>query len=54
MNLKNIANCSMSPAARLAICVGLGTSLTVSTGAAVGICVAVGLWLALTLGDHRG
>ncbi len=47
MNLKNIANCSMSPAARLAICVGIGALLTASSGA------AAGLWLALTLDARR-
>jgi hypothetical protein len=37
----------MSFAARLALCVGIGASLTVSNGAAVGVAVAAGLYLAL-------
>jgi hypothetical protein len=40
----------MSPASRLALCVGLGAALSVSNGPAVGIAVAAGLWLAFTLG----
>jgi hypothetical protein len=38
---------------RVALCVGLGTALTASNGAAVGISVAAGLWLALVLGSRR-
>jgi hypothetical protein len=49
MNHKPTAKHSMPLAARLALCVGIGTALTVSTGAAVGIAVAAGLYLALTL-----
>lgn len=53
MNLKNTAHCSISPAARLVLCVGLGAALSASNGPAVGIAVAAGLWLALTLGARR-
>jgi hypothetical protein len=53
MTEKNQAKQMMPLGLRVALCVAIGTSLTVSNGAAVGIAVAAGLWLALSFGARR-
>jgi hypothetical protein len=50
MNEKTTTRCHISPGVRLALCVAVGTALSVSNNPATGIAVAAGLWLALTLG----
>jgi hypothetical protein len=53
MTEQSKSNCGLSPAARLALCVGVGAALSVSNNAATGIAVAAGLYLVLTLRSRR-
>lgn len=49
MNPKNETKQLLPLPIRVALCVGIGTALMASNGAAVGIAVGAGLYLALSL-----
>jgi len=49
MNPKNETKLLLPLPVRIALCVGIGTALTASNGAAVGIAVAAGLYFALSI-----
>ena len=53
MTEKTTPKSRLAPGLRLALCVGLGTALSVSNNPATGIAVAAGLWLVLSLGQAR-
>jgi hypothetical protein len=53
MSEKTTAKCRLSPGVRLALCVAIGASLSVSNNPATGIAVAAGLWLALAVDARR-
>jgi hypothetical protein len=53
MTEQSKSNCGLPPAARLALCVGVGAALSASNNAATGIAVAAGLYLALALKSRR-